>query len=185
MTDKEIIEGLQRGGKRYEEVADYLFQTHLGFIPKIKLKLSLNEQDIQDAYADTLVKLVRQIREGRFRGESKVSSYFYSIFYNSAVDYLRKRTSKKNIETIELHDYSAVEKDLMDRLEIKEEAHRMRILFKSLGKSCQQILLDWAYYGYSMKEISQRANLKNEESARSMKYKCMQKLKVILASQKD
>lgn len=179
-TDKEIIEKIHKGGMDFEEISLYLFHSLKGFLPQIKQKLNLPQQQMQDAYADALVKLIRKLRDGSFRGESKISSYFYKIFYNTAVDVSRKNSSNKNIETLELLEHDARERDLLNMIDNKDEVAQVVKVINSMGDLCQRILMDWGYYGYSMAEIATRSDLSNAESARSMKYKCLKKLRELL-----
>ena len=184
-TDDQLIAGMKSGGKDFENISTYMFHAYKGFLPKIKNKLHLSQQQMQDAYADSLVKLIRHIKNGSFRKESKVSSYFYTIFYNTCVDVSRKNASNKNILTLELLEYDARERDLLKMIDNKEEAAQVVRLIHTLGNTCQRILMDWGYYGYSMDEIAERSNLSNAESARSMKYKCLKKLKKLINTKMD
>ena len=181
LNDKEIISKLLSGGKDFEDASMYLFNAFRGFIPQVKEKTFLPLSQVQDAYADALVKMIRHLKDGRFRGESKLSSYFYTIFYNTAVDVSRKNSSNKNIPTLELFDYDARERDLLTFIENRDEANQVVKVINEMGDTCRKILTDWAYFGYSMEEIAKRADLLNAESARSMKYKCLKKLRNMLA----
>lgn len=179
-TDAEIIERVLSGGKEFEEISMYLFKSLMGFLPQVKQKLNLPQQQMQDAYADALVKLLRKLKDGSFRGESKISSYFYKIFYNTAVDVSRKNASNKNMQTLELLEHDARERDLLNMIDHKDEAAQVVKVINTMGDLCQRILMDWGYYGYSMAEIATRSDLSNAESARSMKYKCLKKLRELL-----
>ena len=181
-SDREIISRLRSGGKDFEEVSDYLFQQYLGYIPTLKNKLHLSVPELQDAYSDALVKLITQVKSGKFRGESKLSSYFYTIFYNASVDVSRKNTSYKNSPTEELFEYTATERDLYKIIETNDQMDFLMFHFEMIGDPCRRILMDWGYYGYSMEEIATRSKLSNAESARSMKYKCLKKLKQTISN---
>ena len=180
-TDQEIITKIQKGGKDFEDASMHLFHEFQGLIVTIIQKVHLSKADAQDAYADALVKLIRHIKDERFRGESKISSYFYRIFYNTSVDVFRKNTSNKNITTEELHEYNAKERDLMNMIADKDQAKHVIQVIDEMSTICKAILIDWAYYGYSMNDIAKRSNLSNPESARSMKYKCLKKLRLLLS----
>jgi len=184
-TDEEIIQSITAGGKRFEDMSMYLFHEFKGFIYKVNQRLHLPQNDIEDAYSDALVRFIRKIKDGSFRGESKLSSYFYSIFSNAAVDVSRKNTSHKNMATKELTEFDAKETDLLKIIDAKDHASKIIGLMDKMGSPCKQILMDWGYYGYSMDEIAQRSNLSGAESARSMKYKCLKKLKGIIANKLD
>lgn len=175
--EDELSAKIIAGGKEGEEASMQLFNSLQGFIPTIQGKLNLPLDQVRDAYSDALVKLIRQIKNGSFRGESKLSSYFYSIFYNTAVDVTRKNSTNKNIKTVPLEDYDLRERDLLDMMDIKEDAQRLFVVIDKMGPVCKKILIDWGYHGYNMEEIAERSKLSNASSARSMKYKCLKKLK--------
>jgi len=181
-SDGEIHQKILTGGKEKEDAAIYLFDSFQGYILTVQGKLSLSLMDARDAYSDALIKLIRQLDDGTFRGDSKISSYFYSIYYNTAVDVSRKKTTNKNIKTIALEDFDLRERDLLNMMDQKEEVKELVAVMDLLGPACRKILLDWGYYGYNMREIAERSQLKNQESARSMKYKCLKNLKTLLAN---
>ena len=84
------------------------------------------------------------------------------------------------MKTQELKEYDAREADLLRLIDNRDEVRHINLLIQEMGDSCQKILIDWGYYGYSMEEIAQRAQLSNAESARSMKYKCLKKLRSLI-----
>lgn len=180
MEDLEIIESLGGGGREKDKIAHYLFDQYKGYIPKVKEKLGMKQADIQDAYADAIIKLIRQLSDGSFEGKSKLSSYFYSIFYNTAVDALRKMSTNK-IKEFPLQEFDQREKGLWDIIDSKEKASHVMMVMNQMGGSCKKILVDWAFYGFSMEEIAERSSLSNASSARSMKYKCIKKLRDLLS----
>ena len=47
---------------------------------------------------------------------------------------------------------------------------------KDMGHPCNDILMDWAYWGYSMEEIANKVGLETADQAKKKKYKCLQKL---------
>ena len=181
-TDQEIIEKIRSGGQSREAIATYLLKHWNGYAIKLSKKYHLSTEEQKDAYTDAIIKLISQIDQGQFRGESQLSSYFYSILNNICVDVLRKRTSNKNKPTEELLEYTLVEQKAFELFEQKDLSSKIRFVIESMGENCKNVLLDWGYYGYDMKEIAKRQKLSNAESARSIKYKCMKKLKALLAS---
>lgn len=179
--DSEIIARLQAGGKSFEDTSMYLFEQYRGYIVTMMQKHQISKPHAEDAYADALVKLIRHIKQGTFRSESKISTYFYTIYSNTCVDVLRKLSSNKNKQTMELTEYSAKERDLLNLIEVRDTTSYIKGVIETLGDACKGILMDWAYYGYNMEEIAKRSSLANAESARSMKYKCLKKLKAKLS----
>jgi RNA polymerase sigma factor (sigma-70 family) len=180
-SDAEIVRKIKKGGQSFEEVSMYLFDSFKGFISKVNSQLHLDDVAIKDAYADALVKCIGKVKDDTYRGESKLSSYFYRIFYNKAIDISRQNLSARNLSLDEIDQSDAKERDLIELFDIKEVSKSIEELIAFLGSPCKKILIDWAYYGYSMDEIAQRCKLKNADSARSMKYKCLKKLRKSIA----
>jgi len=179
-SDDELISKVKAGGKEFEDISMYMFHEFKGFIPKIKESINLSQLELQSAYSDALVKLIRKLRDGSFRGDSKVSSFFNTMFYNTAVDVSKMDASNKNKETIEQLEHDARESDLLKLIDNKDQANQVITVMKTMGDLCQRILMDWGYYRYSMQEIATRSDLSNAESARSMKYKCLKNLRELL-----
>ncbi|MEL6253682.1 MAG: sigma-70 family RNA polymerase sigma factor [Bacteroidota bacterium] len=179
-TDQHLIESIQSGGKKREEAITILFDLHRGFLFKIKRKLFLSEEELQDAYVDSILKVGNQITLGKFRGDSKLSTYLYSIFFNKCVDLSRRKKSNQiTLVEPQLEMEDAVG-NLWDLMEVKDELKQLKSALSKMGENCQHVLLDWGYYGYSMEEIAERRNLKNPQSAKSLKYKCLKKLRELL-----
>lgn len=180
-SDKEIVTAIRKGGKVKEDMAKYLFSQFQGYIYSKGIKFNLPEDSLKDAYTDSVVKLISQISENRFQSKSKLSTYFYSIFTNKCIDVSRSLSSNKNKATEELEDYSNNSTDLLHELSIKQEFKILKNYMSQLGGDCKTILIDWGYYGYSMQEIAKSLNLASAESARSIKYKCLKKLRELIA----
>lgn len=179
-TDASIIEAIIIGGQRRENAIKFLFDHHLGFLYKIKRKFFLPEEDLQDAYVDAVLKLSTQISLGKFRGESKLSTYLYSIFFNKCVDLSRKKQSHTIVVEDAILEMAKSAENLLHLMEVKDEGIWIRKALGKMGDSCKKVLLDWAYWGYSMEEIAKRNELKNAKSAKSLKYKCLKKLRSLL-----
>lgn len=161
-------------------MAIYLLKEWKGYGRKLAQKYHLTAAQEKDAYTDAIVKLITQVDQGRFKGESKLSSYFFSILNNGCVDVLRKASSNKNQATEEVHEWTAVEASAFELIGRKDLVQNLRLVIDTMGESCRAILIDWGFGGFDMKEIAERNNLSSVESARSMKYKCLKKLKTLL-----
>jgi RNA polymerase sigma-70 factor (ECF subfamily) len=54
------------------------------------IKILKNPEDAEDALQESFLKLFRAITDGQFEEKSKLSTYFYTIVYNTAVDNYKK-----------------------------------------------------------------------------------------------
>lgn len=181
-TDPTLIADLRAGGAKREKAVTHLFDTNLGFVYKVMKEKRLSQEEARDAYTDAVVVVCEQVAKGKFRGESKISTYLYRIFLFKAVDIIRKKATHSVESVPEVPDLADPAADALKKLGLQQQAFALIQLMDSLGGKCRQILLDWAYHGYSMEEIAQRAGLKDAASAATQKYKCFKRLQSLLPS---
>ncbi|MEM7040839.1 MAG: sigma-70 family RNA polymerase sigma factor, partial [Bacteroidota bacterium] len=121
----------------------------------------------------------------KFRGESKLSTYLFRIFQRRCIDLLRIKTTHEENWNYEYPAHLRVtDPGPARQLEIRESAEALLALMEELGDTCRKVLKDWAWYGYSMEEIAQRAGLKDARNAASKKYNCLQQLKRRIADRR-
>ncbi len=185
MQDREIIYGIREGGGAKRKSAQYIFSTHQGMMHKIRTKLHLSSEEIKDMYADAVSTVIWNIDTNKFKGESKISSYLYRILYNKSVDLLRHSTTHKNVAYLELseNENSSTTEEVERMLESSLDAEKVKVVIQKMGKPCSNIIIDWAYWGYSMSEIAQRNGLDDSDKAKKKKYTCMKKLRTLLLTQ--
>lgn len=183
MTDQEIIYAIREGGHDAESAVKNLMNMHQGMIYDMKSKIHLDLESSKDAFADALSMVVWNIKTNTFKGDSKISSYLYRIYYNKSVDLLRHLSTNKNRATQNIEDLDlASELSLNDNLDLKLDIEIVKDAIQSLGNVCKSIIMDWGYWGYSMAEIAIRNNIENGTKAKKMKYNCLKKLKEILVA---
>jgi len=180
-SDANLIKGIQAGGTQREKCIKYLYERYRAYLYKLKSKYQLSPEEAQDAYADAVVTVSEQIQLGNFQGKSKISTYLYSIFSNKCVDKIRKKTTPHIEEVYEYPEVKDSERNMLEILGQQEDLKSLNRHMEQLGGKCKAILLDWAYYGYSMEEIAERNELKNSYSAATQKYKCLKKLMELIA----
>ncbi|HRE40231.1 MAG TPA: RNA polymerase sigma factor [Ignavibacteria bacterium] len=67
------------------------------------IKILKNPEDAEDALQESFLKLYRALLENQFESKSKLSTYFYSIVYNSCIDaYKKKRKMSFNMISIDI-----------------------------------------------------------------------------------
>ena len=115
----------------------------------LTLKIIRNKNDAEDTLQDAFIKLFRAIVEKRYETKAKFSTYFYTIVYNTAVDYYRKFTSKRfNITSIDITDANYKEGDELTKgfqeYKIDEsiipEDHRMSTEKNAAGNEINNII---------------------------------------------
>jgi RNA polymerase sigma factor (sigma-70 family) len=135
-----------------------------------------SRQDAEDIFQEVIVAFIDLVQKDKFRGESTVKTFLFSLNRFTWLDELKRRGRalareekyERGQEKVEL-DTSAI---IADR-EGKAEVVR---LVAELGESCRKILLLFYYENLSMKEILEIMHYENEQVVRNKKYKCLKQL---------
>jgi RNA polymerase sigma-70 factor (ECF subfamily) len=89
------------------------------------LRILGNKEDAEDCLQESFMRLYRAIVDGKFEERSKLSTYFYSIVYNTAADHYRKLKAKRfSIISIDVEGDNYQEgDDLVVNVPEKDEAY--------------------------------------------------------------
>ena len=86
LTDSEIISRVLRGEQQlYAE----LVKRYQNFVFSITLRYTQNREDAEEVAQDIFVKAYRSLAD--FRGDSKFSTWLYTIVSTSSITFLRKK----------------------------------------------------------------------------------------------
>jgi RNA polymerase sigma factor (sigma-70 family) len=175
LTDKELILSIKSATTKEQGIKEFS-AAHIGFVYKICNALGIDEFHAKDVYTDSLIAFMHQIELGQFKGESKASTYFYRIFYNKSVDFLRKQSTNK-IDYMDTIPDRSTTNQFYSTFENQEEINRISIRLKKMGDPCKTILKEWAFLGYKINEIAQRNNFGNADQVKRKKYTCLESLR--------
>lgn len=100
LTEIEIIDSVKRGNQADFSLLIDLYKDRAFSLLKRMLK---NEMDAEEALMDSFMKAYKAI--GNFRHDSKFSTWFYRIVYNTALTVLagKKRKIEQQMSSIEEH----------------------------------------------------------------------------------
>ncbi|MEL6671063.1 MAG: sigma-70 family RNA polymerase sigma factor [Bacteroidota bacterium] len=180
-SDEEILEAIRANGVRGRRMTAYLFDKHQGYVINAVRKFRLSEEDARDVYTDAIIALNRQILQGKFRGDSKISTYLYSIFFNRCRNRVRDNLRKPHNWVDEIPELPSRARDMLQEIMDKEEIKGLKAKLEMLGETCRKILWDWGYFGYSLEEIAERIGFSNTRSVSSKKSACIKKLRELMA----
>lgn len=183
-SDASTLEDIRRGGKARESAVRYLIDRHIGFVYKISRKLRLDEDQAKDAYLDAVIAVMQQVETGAYRGENKLSSYLYQIFYYKSVDILRKQSTNWENYVEDVPDQIDERSDMLLHLEQQESVNQVAALLEKMGNPCKQILMDWGFWGYQIQEIAERMGVDDPVKISRRKYKCIEALRELLKEKK-
>ena len=116
---------------------------------------------------------------------SSLSTYFYSLGKN--VMHETKRKYKEEIpDDEEIFAGAEVEHERNNAAEEEKESVRKeridatREVVDKMGKPCAPLLMAFYWDNNSWDNIARKLHYSNAESAKTQKYKCMQRLKTLL-----
>lgn len=155
LTDIEIIDSVNRGNS-----ADFslLIDEYKDRAFSLLCKMLKNEMDAEEALQDCFLKAFNSLKN--FRRESKFSTWFYKIVYNTALTILagKKRQIEKEMSSIEDHyDLGDYDNQIYSETENARQ-YILKMVDKLPPKSALVLIL---YYidGMSLNEISQVMDL--------------------------
>lgn len=177
MDDHQLMAAVLKGGAEKEKSVKKLISDHQGYIFKLHIKMHVNLSILRDIYTDTVLIVIGRIENGSFKGESKLSTYLYQVFYFKTIDFIRKAGSDKLVYLDQVPDHQDNASNIERNLEVSEEARKLLDIIGTMCEPCRQIILDWGYWGYSLEEIAVRINENNPAKFSRLKYSCIEKLK--------
>lgn len=100
--DSDISERIRKGDKSVfrDIVNEYKDRAFA-----LAFRILKNRQEAEDALQEAFLRLYNSIMNKSYRNESKLSTYFYSIVYNTSVEFYRKIYSK---------NFSVISIDIME-----------------------------------------------------------------------
>ncbi len=152
-----------------------LLRRHEGYINRILYILFRGErEDIEDAKQEVFIELYRKLR--RFRFESQVKTFLYSIVRNRAIDIIRKRERERKklihfVSVGQMDKTDCVEEDYIDK-ERREEV--LKAVFR-LPEDERAMLVMKDYENMSVKEIARIFDLP-EGTVKSRLYRSREKV---------
>ncbi len=179
-SDEEIIAAIKSGGRGRQDVIRFLYR---GDALKNKIihfvkRNSGNFEDGQDMFHEGIIVLDRNIRQDKFKGDSSIQGYLFSICRFLWMNQIRKQSKVSLTEDNSKLDATA-EETPESKLFSSEQKSVLKQLMSHLGERCQKILELWKL-SYSMEEIAQELNFSSPAMARKNKYRCHKSLLTII-----
>jgi len=166
-----------------QEGIKYMYSSYFDYLRLFIIQNKGNEQDAQDIFQEVLVSFINLVKQQKFRGESSIKTFLYSMNRNMWYNELKKRGKTKIRES--KHEQMATdETSLVSTLEQRETFHQLITIMNALGEDCKKILLLFYYENYSMKDLLSQLKYENEQIVRNKKYKCLKKLEEMIYSKK-
>ena len=183
MTDKDIISGIESGRTSIRQHIQPILS-------------GVRDVTFDDVYQDACIILMENIKAGKLdtEGEMNLPGYLYVICKRVALRYAAKKRPFRIVERPTSNDEVVIKDDgeeqefeSVELMEMEEE-EAMRFLegiLDSIPPTCKSILKRFYWDKMSMKDIATLTGLKNEDTAKSTKKRCMDKFRSIAKSMLD
>ena len=177
MTDKDIISGIESGSTSIRQ--------HIQ-----PILIGVRDVTFDDVYQEACIILMENVKAGKLdmEGEINLSGYLYVICKRVALRYAAKKRPFRIVEKPSSKDEIVIkdegeeqETGSVEVMEMEEE-EAMRFLDRvldSIPPTCKSILKRFYWDKMSMKDIATLTGLKNEDTAKSTKKRCMDKFRSI------
>ncbi len=182
-TDIELIEATKSPKRADLDIGiKYMYRAYYDMLKIYICQNSGSDEDAQDIFQEVLMAFIDLVQKNKFRGESTIKTFLYTLNRNIWLNELKKRgRAEKRNNIFEL------EKDLTIPSVthvIAQHESRKEILniVEELGETCKKILLAFYYENLSMKEMLIDLDYESEQALRNKKSKCMKQLVQILTA---
>jgi RNA polymerase sigma factor (sigma-70 family) len=181
ISDQKIIQEIKNGDPM--GVMQHLYDHQY---PKLKtyiLRNSGSEEDAQDIFQETVMKLFSHIKLGKFKPEYEIGGFMYIVGANAW-----KRKNKGNIHHADIEKIDPgmyQENQTYDKLFDKDKKRIINEFFDKVGENCKALLKLVIFYKMSLKEVSEKLGYSSVDTAKTRHYKCKQKLIKIIKDQPE
>ena len=176
-TDQYYVEKAMNGDAR---AFGTLVERYQDFIFTIVVRIVKVREVAEEVAQDAFIKAYESLSS--FRGDSKFSSWLYSIAYRKALDSLRKSKKEKTFELIEEvteGNYELVE-NALHFLEAEERKKIIQGCIMQLPDTDAAIITMYYFDELSVKEITTIANL-SEDNIKVKLFRSRKKLHTLLS----
>lgn len=147
--------------------------------------MMVKNQDVaDDIFQETLIKVVRFVREGRYTENGKFLSWVLRIAHNQVIDYFRQKKQRNNISEGDagydlLNHPKFSDRTVEERLITDQIGADVRKLIDFLPSEQKEVVLMRYYMGLSFKEIAEQTNVSINTALGRMRYALINLRKLI------
>lgn len=157
------------------QVVGSIYTEHFPAVRQYVLKNSGTTNDAQDVFQEAVTVLWLQVKEGRFNStaEPGPGGFLFRVAKFKWLDVVRSAAHRKMRV---LHDDGAHVPAEERDLEMEERIRRLRKVYAKLDDKCRKVLDQFYFERRDLASIAENMGVE-EESIRTIKYRCMMKLR--------
>ncbi len=174
MKDDIIIHNI-RSGQR-SKALQFLYKE----LPKIESNICKSggtKQEAEEIFTDALIVLIEKVSNPKFELTSKLSTYLYGIARFLWMNELKKTKRKYELEWSDT--LILIDEDLDYDFEKEEQLKQLETVISQVSQKCQEIFELFYFKKESMKNIAELLGFTSVNSAKTQKYKCIEKAVVL------
>ena len=187
MTDSRLLIGIMQNDERtWRFICRNMKSGFVSIIGQAFSFYNLSNEDVEDIFQESCIVLMQKVKSGgvSISREGALFSFLVQICKLTACNLLRKRrplTAEEMVTiSLNLHKENEDYEVSVDEKQKSQEEFLDRV-FDSIPSDCKTLLKHF-YWGHkSMDDIASILGMRNADSAKTKKNKCMNKFKDIAA----
>ncbi len=176
LKDREIINCIRRGED--SRILGHLYDKVLPKIRRYICRNSGSEDDAFDIFQDGIIIFYKYVVAGRYRDDLEISGFLFTVCKNLWIN--KVKHDKMVIRLSDAHESSDNEKNILELIVSREREEEVKHMMKELGERCRELLQYVFYYQLTTREICEKMGFANENTLKTKKYKCKQRLLEIM-----
>ena len=185
MTERELLIGIMQNDERtWKHICRNMKQRFASILVHMFSFSNLTNEDIEDIFQESLIVLMQKAKNGSLEisREGALFSYLVQIGKLTACNLVRKRKdiTTENVVTISDNLHKEYEDISVDEKQKSQDEFLDRV-FDSLPSDCKTLLKHFYWGRKPMDHIASVLGMRNADSAKTKKNKCMNKFKDIAA----
>lgn len=159
-----------------EKTIDSIYRDYREEFFHFGIKICEKRELLVDAFQDAIIGMYQNLIENKItENKSSVKTYLFEIGKRQLLKAMKKEklvTQKNDVVAEGYLDTDSIE---------FAEKERIRKAVSKLGDTCQQLITLYYYRRYSIDAIMHNLGMKNENSVKANKSRCVKQLKQILS----
>lgn len=177
-SDIQLIQGII---SRDNKIHKYLIEKYYKKVSKYVQKNKGNKQDAEDVFQDSIITMMNVVSRNGFEFKRNFESYFTCIYINKWKKEAKRRyninLTNEFSETLEFDEINMIRE--IEKEEIKKLVYEQ---ITNLDEESRTILDMYYHQSKTMNEISEARYYKSANTAKTLKYNALIKLKDIVKS---
>jgi RNA polymerase sigma factor (sigma-70 family) len=150
-----------------------LYAKHFTAVRHYVVQNSGTGNDAQDVFQEAMTVLWMSVKEGRLLPDSDPGAFLFRVAKNKWLDVVRS-AAHKHMKVV--HDGRALDQNVDAPDDIEERIVRLRGVYDKLDDKCRAVLDQFYFERKDLGTIAAGMGVE-EESIRTIKYRCMMKLR--------